>query len=89
MFTNNLGLDKLIFDPISSNLIQVTSLVEKVVVDEGTDFGPGTWMFVVMAVLFILVLRFGRKKTPIYETEGSELKNANKDTDSGNDEDKR
>ena len=89
MFTNNFGLDKLIFDPISSNLIKVTSLVEKVVVDEGADFGPGTWMFVVMAILFILVLKFGRKKTHIYETEWSEPKDAKNDADSGNDEDKR
>ena len=83
------GLDKLISDPMTPNFIQVTSVVEHAVADEGTYLGPGAWMFVVMAIVFILVLKFGRKKTHLHETVRPVLNNRKKNSVSGIGEDNK
>ena len=40
--------------------------------DQEVAVEPGTWMFVLMAAVFFLVLKFGRKKPRIQNTEVQE-----------------
>ena len=43
--------------------------------NEEVTMEPGAWMFVFMAFVFILVLKFGQKKPHIQKTEAQEKNN--------------
>ena len=47
-------------------LVQVTYAVEQTIVEKVSDTSSGFWMFFVMIIVFLLVLKFGRKKLPAH-----------------------
>ena len=54
-------------------LLQVTYAVEQKIVEKVSDTSSGLWMFFVMTIVFLLVLKFGRKNSPTHQIESTEL----------------
>ena len=65
-------------------LLQVTYSVEQKTVEKVSDTSSGLWMFFAMTIVFILVLKFGRKKPPAQQIESTKFPVERKIKDNGN-----
>jgi len=73
MITSIGGLIKLKPELALLDRSQVAYATERTIVDKEVDDGSGLWMFVIMTIIFILVLKFGRKRPHSSEIENSEV----------------
>ena len=72
MYFHTHELGELNIDASATHLTHINMMALDQRANEEATMESGAWMFVFMAVVFILVLKFGQKKPRVQKTEAQE-----------------